>query len=112
METLTCTLYLTQADTDTLKDKVSSLWEDTYSGAAAAAAPQNAARGAQVRAPLQLIENTVRRTQPTSYSDVPVMANSQPPSSIRQSHLSNNCNAKTYKTDQKEKIRVWGIAQW
>lgn len=53
MDTLVCAHRLTQEDTDILKDKVSPLSEDTYSGAAAAAlGPLNAARGAQHGAPL------------------------------------------------------------
>lgn len=101
MDTLVHAHRLTQQDTDTLKDKVSPLPEDTYSGAA---------RGAQHGAPRQPTKNTVGSRHLTVRYLVWLTLNSPPLCS--KAHFSNNILKITRKKQRVKNIRVWGTAQW
>lgn len=100
-DTLVYAHRLTQQDTDTLEDKVSSLPEDTYSGAA---------RGAQPGAPRQPTKNTVGSRHLTVRYLVWLTLNSPPLCS--KAHFSNNILKITRKKQRVKNIRVWGTAQW
>lgn len=110
MDTLVCAHRLTQEDTDILKDKVSPLSEDTYSGAVAAPlGPPNAARGAQHGTPWQLTENTVGSRHLTVRYLAWLTLNSPPLCS--KAHFRSNILKMTRKKQRVKTIRVCGTAQ-